>query len=724
MRRSARYLSQVERITILLLNVCCVWLSSYFLFGVRYPDGSLASMLLIISIAYWMLALVSAPFFQPPKETLANGVGALLSIFALTSVVSDPIVPIVYELALVGAVCVASIALLLSLASIAVLGRQYDEVGKAIARASAMAGRPEMLFSPIVVAVAFGMPATSVLDAVAVLSIWVILVAAKPIEAVWAGVKGLSSVGGGPLDVVGSVIRTDHPNIVRVRLVHAQTWTRECVHVARLSEDELVFLLPLSRHYLQDCSLGTGLAIRSDSDSALSVSLGDVSVWRGDERDSEDVLQGAYGDAVRGELVAWVVENSRIGRVRAQMLDDCQVSAGTLVCVPVDAEVVLYQVTDIVTREEDVAGTPFGSRTAELQQIGVEQERGFKASGSAPFMNAPVFRVERKREVATHEPNDNRFAVGFLSDSQFPFCVNLDDLVDHHSAVLGVTGTGKTELAFSVVREAIKRDVKVVCIDFTKEYGPRLADLDPVHLGFRGEDFQELRGAIDAVLFGDFAAAAERKNLVDLIKNQTPKIESQVREFLEGDSASLGLFSLEEIANTRATLYATELYLSALFEWARANRKRRRILVVLEEAHTVVPESSLWGYQDRTDTAAVVGRISQIALQGRKYGVGLLVVSQRTALVSKTVLTQCNTIFAMRMYDQTSLRFLESMLDQGHIDIIPNLQFLQGVAWGKAIESDHALVFRIPFDGSKQTASEALDRVEGGSSDATSRVVE
>src|SRR5690606_28324025 len=97
-----------------------------------------------------------------------------------------------------------------------------------------------------------------------------------------------------------------------------------------------------------------------------------------------------------------------------------------------------------------------------------------------------------------------------------------------------------------------------------------------------------------------------------------------------------------------------ELYLSTLFTWARRNRGACRILLVLEEAHTIVPESNMFD-RDRANTKAIVGRMAQIALQGRKYGVGLLLISQRTALVSKTLLSQCNTCISFSLMDQTSL---------------------------------------------------------------------
>ena len=108
---------------------------------------------------------------------------------------------------------------------------------------------------------------------------------------------------------------------------------------------------------------------------------------------------------------------------------------------------------------------------------------------------------------------------------------------------------------------------------------------------------------------------------------------------------SLGIFTLPSISNTKATLQATEIYLTSLFKYNRSNRKdRSRVLVVLEEAHTVVPESGTMGLGD-FDSKGMVAKIAQIALQGRKYDVGLLVIAQRTATVRQ------NGIDAVQHYD-------------------------------------------------------------------------
>lgn len=141
--------------------------------------------------------------------------------------------------------------------------------------------------------------------------------------------------------------------------------------------------------------------------------------------------------------------------------------------------------------------------------------------------------------------------------------------------------------------------------------------------------------------------------------------------------------------------------------WAKAHRREKRVLLVLEEAHTIVPETGGSGMD--FESKWVVERIGQIALQGRKYGIGLLVVSQRTALVSKTILSQCNTFFTFCLVDQTSLGFLTSVFSSEHVGGIPNLKTLELISYGRAISSERPLLVRREYDEAKALASARLD---------------
>jgi DNA helicase HerA-like ATPase len=206
---------------------------------------------------------------------------------------------------------------------------------------------------------------------------------------------------------------------------------------------------------------------------------------------------------------------------------------------------------------------------------------------------------------------------------------------------------------------------------------------------------------------GTFGAPNEKKVLNTFATTLRDDISKSIKEFLTSTSGSgLGLIRLEEISNTKATLWITELYMTCLLKYARDNISScPRTLIVVEEAHTVMPEATTMGLGDY-DSRGLVGKIAQIALQGRKYGMGLLILAQRTATVSKTVLTQCNTIISFSCYDDTSLGFLRNIFGQEHVALIPNLPRLHAIAFGAWIRSEHPIVFEVPFDEKKSVSDE------------------
>jgi uncharacterized protein len=104
------------------------------------------------------------------------------------------------------------------------------------------------------------------------------------------------------------------------------------------------------------------------------------------------------------------------------------------------------------------------------------------------------------------------------------------------------------------------------------------------------------------------------------------------------------------------------------------------------------------------DSRGLVKKITQIALQRRKYRVGLLVIAQRTATVSKSVLTQCNTVITLNCFDETSLGFLGNVYGDAYTRLIPNLPKLYAVVFGKAVRSDRPVIVEIPFDAGKAGA--------------------
>lgn len=75
----------------------------------------------------------------------------------------------------------------------------------------------------------------------------------------------------------------------------------------------------------------------------------------------------------------------------------------------------------------------------------------------------------------------------------------------------------------------------------------------------------------------------------------------------------------------------------------RDEREKNPVLLICEEAHRYVPNNGEAQYKEAQ------GAIRRIAKEGRKYGLGLMLVSQRPSDVESTVLSQCNTWVVLKM---------------------------------------------------------------------------
>ncbi|MFZ5826332.1 MAG: ATP-binding protein [Bacillota bacterium] len=109
---------------------------------------------------------------------------------------------------------------------------------------------------------------------------------------------------------------------------------------------------------------------------------------------------------------------------------------------------------------------------------------------------------------------------------------------------------------------------------------------------------------------------------------------------------------------------------------------RHPIALFCDEAHLYIPESSEGGTDD-----AAVRTFTRIAKEGRKYGVGLVVISQRPSEVNRTVLSQCNNVVAMRLTnaeDQSVVRRLLPDSLGGFSDLLPILDIGEALVVGDA----------------------------------------
>jgi uncharacterized protein len=115
------------------------------------------------------------------------------------------------------------------------------------------------------------------------------------------------------------------------------------------------------------------------------------------------------------------------------------------------------------------------------------------------------------------------------------------------------------------------------------------------------------------------------------------------------------------------------------------------VTLVCEEAHRYVPANPSAGFEPCKRA------IAKIAKEGRKYGASLCIVTQRPAEIDPTILSQCNTVFALRMSndrDQAIVQSAVSDTGSGLLEFLPSLGQREAIAFGDGV----ALPVRIKFD--------------------------
>lgn len=117
------------------------------------------------------------------------------------------------------------------------------------------------------------------------------------------------------------------------------------------------------------------------------------------------------------------------------------------------------------------------------------------------------------------------------------------------------------------------------------------------------------------------------------------------------------------------------------------------LALVMEEAHTYIPE------ENSARFSLCRERVERIAKEGRKYGLSLIVVSQRPSNISPTVLSQCGTFITLRLtndIDQNKVkRFLPDTLGS-QADMLPSLRDGEALVSGDGINLPKKVKFRLP----------------------------
>jgi hypothetical protein len=171
-------------------------------------------------------------------------------------------------------------------------------------------------------------------------------------------------------------------------------------------------------------------------------------------------------------------------------------------------------------------------------------------------------------------------------------------------------------------------------------------------------------------------------------------LEQWLKDYLGSDNAANGCISIIDLSlvPTEVVHIITSVIARMVFEALQRYRKINKIalptVLVMEEAHTFIKK-----YRDDVenyDAASVCCQVfERIAREGRKYGLGLVLSSQRPSELSATVLSQCNTFLLHRISNDQDQKLVHSLVPdnlKGLLRELPSLPSQNAILLGWASE--------------------------------------
>lgn len=161
-------------------------------------------------------------------------------------------------------------------------------------------------------------------------------------------------------------------------------------------------------------------------------------------------------------------------------------------------------------------------------------------------------------------------------------------------------------------------------------------------------------------------------------------IDELLKDWL-GSNHPISILDLSGVpADTLQTTIGVMLRLiyDAIF-WARdlsQGGRHRPLLIVMEEAHLYLND------RDKNMASSIVQRIVK---EGRKYGIGAMIVSQRPSEIDPTILSQCGTFFALRLANASDRSHISSAISDnldGLTGMLPILRTGEAIILGEAVK--------------------------------------
>lgn len=353
--------------------------------------------------------------------------------------------------------------------------------------------------------------------------------------------------------------------------------------------------------------------------------------------------------------------------------------------------------------------TKYPNRTVgKAKVIGFRDSRGFLKPLTVPFEpGTPVFTADEEIIKQTLGLKDNGLYIGLLEGYKIRVNLPIKHLIRKHVAILAKTGAGKSYAAGVLLEELAENHIPVVVVDPHGEYSTltrennkeeekRLMegfgvepksyrkDVQIFDLGGRNPLKLDSRLTTDEIfeMLPAKISSTQRGLLYSAIKNLEGK-DYTLRDIIEEVSsietnAKWSLISLLEVLE-RTKLFSANptkpndlvkkgkitiidlkeappeiqqiVVLKIAKELFRARKQGKvpEFFLVVEEAHNFCPERGLGEVSSSKILRA-------IASEGRKFGVGLCIISQRPAKIDKNVLSQCSTQIILKVTNPNDIK--------------------------------------------------------------------
>ncbi len=708
---ATKIVKQGTRSIVLIIYVLILFCANYLAFGRLLPPTTAKGLWFYSGLASILLGnLLVTPFFTKPVDAISYSVVAGIAVYSVNTwsdwMFFDKVLFIISLIFCFIVICVSFIAILTK-DSTSKVGQQWSNTLRIISDAF---GNQTVIFSLVIGFALIVFHRSSPKEMFVITLAWVLTVILKPEEFIFNLYERINKIWSirFPSSVIGDIVAYQTPGIVLIRqrvpenipfgtplyLKDSHAPAQIGISIGYVGRDESLLLRTITFEVPKE--------IERRFDTLCKI-IPDNTVARCDQLfNDKEVFSKIPILREMTNFVGIVATDTSIEHLYFEVIQEKEIEEGKLVEVSIKEKPVIYQVIDGLTKEEIVyQKNTFGYARAKARKIGIwdEDNKKFIPAKWIPKLNAPV--ILKSSSEYTPEVN----AIGHFPGSNYPVLIkDINHFITHNTAILGILGIGKSMLAIELVERMIAENIKVICIDLTNQYANELSEYINVQeeekiqkkiqdIGVKGKEVccqnVEEGGSVK-----QFASAikddlkkfilADRQYMLKIYNPSKFEVWRQVSKPYnqQASMASLTPPEITQIISEVALEIAQELGMT----------DRARICLVYEEAHSLVPE---WNSVVAEGDKAATNGTARAILQGRKYGLGCLLITQRTANVTKTILNQCNTIFAMRTFDDTGKDFLSNYIGSDYAEILPSLQERHAVFFGKASSCDNPVLIRL-----------------------------